>query len=463
MTTTIQATRRAHVLPIAGLLLRGRVAAGRAVIDILTTATFMITTSLLLSVVAGARVFYERQTNPPAGLIAALGPDAPALSPATMSQWTLFACCAAVLLIVPLLTLSAAAARMGALGRDQRLAALRLLGASAFDTVRLATFDSMASAVIGALLGIVGYIGLLPVWSMITFQATPLSPAQMLMPAGWVALVVLGVVLLAGIASVAGLRGVRISPLGVSRRARRSKVRWARLLVIPVVIVAWIAVAPLRDLTVIVVVLLCFMAVVNVVGPLVLRLVGTVLMHHDSAVSLLAGRRILADPSSAWRNVAGLAFTGFIGGVFVALPQRTTANPLTTILSDDLRTGALLTVAISFVTAAASCALNQIAAVLDRRDVLVQLDHAGTPQQIINAARRREVLIPTLCASLGSAGLSAMFFTSLGAAFAVAGNPTGTIALTLILACGIGLVLAAAETCRPVVRGILAGAGARVE
>ncbi len=463
---------RVPVFTLARLLLQGRASAGRAVIDLLTVTTFTISTSLLLSVVAGARTFSERETNPPQAFLDAIGPQGLKAGLGQLPMWTFLACGAGLLLIVPLVTLASAAARMGALGRDQRLATLRLLGVSGFGTVRLAAIETMVSAAIGAVLGIVLYLALLPVWATVSFEAAPLQPSEMLMPWWLIAAVVVVVVALAGAAAVAGLRDVRISPLGVSRRGKRRGVKWQRVLTVPLVIIAWLLLTPLLNfltdqassIVTTLIMLTIFMVVVNLVGPLVLQVAGQVLVHLNSASSMLAGRRLLDDPRGAWRNVAGLAFTGFVGGAFLAIPTWPDSDPVSAIFGRDLSTGTTLTMIIAFVTAAASTALNQTASVLDRRGVLVHLDHAGTPRSIIHSVRRREVLVPTLCASLGSAGLSAMFFITLGAAAGgLSGGNTGLIILAGVIVAGVLLVMAASESCRPIVRTILTDSTARAE
>ncbi|MDQ7993989.1 MAG: hypothetical protein AAGC63_12885, partial [Propionicimonas sp.] len=119
------------------------------------------------------------------------------------------------------------------------------------------------------------------------------------------------------------------------------------------------------------------------------------------------------------------------------------------------------TLVIAFVVAAASAALNQAAAVLDRRATLVRLGHAGVPRALIDRSRRHEVLVPTLVASVGAAGLSAVFFCTLGMAAGLLPNLPGLASLAAILAAGVIVVAVAADSCRPLVTGILAGAGPR--
>ncbi|MCL2849094.1 MAG: FtsX-like permease family protein [Micrococcales bacterium] len=458
------------VLPLAALVTRGRAAAGQAWTDLLTVAAIAVSTTLLLSVVAGTRVFHERQQHPPQPFLTQVGPEVGERASAVMGQWTFLALGACVLLVVPVLTLSAAAARMGALGRARRLAALRLLGMTASQSSALATLETLVAAAAGVVVGTAGYYVLAPVWSLVTFQATALDPGQMLAPPSWVAGTVAVVLVLTAVAAWAGLRDVRISPLGVARQAPRRGLRWRRALAVPVSVVAWVLIAPGlhmgRGLVVVYAVVLgvlaAFMAVVNLVGPLVLQGAGHVLVRCPAAAQVLAGRRLLADPRAAWRNVSGLAFVGFAGGTLLALPLTAAASsPVDAVLVADIRTGTVLTMVIAFVVAAASTTLNQAASVLDRQAVLVHLDHAGTPRALMHQARRTEVLVPTLVAAVGSAGLSAMFFTVLGARAGLAGNPGGSVALAGVLAVGTALVVAASESCRGLVRTVLAGPRAR--
>ena len=462
------AHRPLPVLTIAALLLRARANAGRAVVDLLAIAAFAVSTGLLLSVVAGARAFFLREQTPPQAFLDLVGLPAAAAGD-QLALWTFLAGGAAVLLVVPLLTLSSAAARMGALGRDQRLAALRLLGVSSFGAVALSATETMAAAAIGSVAGAALYAGLLPVWQVLSFQAAPLSVAEMVLPWQWIIALLALVVVLAGVAAVLGLRQVRISPLGVARRVRRRGLRWQRLLTVPLVVVGWVAVAPLLDfdrartaaMAITFVVLAGFMWVTNLVGPLLLQLAGQVMVRRDSPAVLLAGRRLLADPRGAWRNVAGLALAAFAGGTMLALPSfGATPDPLTALIDADLRTGTLLTLAIGFLVAAASTALNQAAAVLDRRASLVHLDHAGTPRDLVHRSRRHEVLVPTLLASVGAAGLSVVFFCTLGAMLP---NLPGLLPLAAVLVAGVAAVTMAADGCRPLVAGMLAGAGPRAE
>lgn len=458
-----------RTLRLAPLLLRGRVSAGYGLIDLMSVAAFTLSGWLLLVVTAGMNAFYHRQLVPPADFVAALG-DGAAYGVSQLVVWTILAACAGVLLIVPVLTLGAAAARMGALGRDRRLAGLRLLGATAGQVVTLSAIETMLAAGVGALLGMVGYLITLPLWAGVTFQATPLTAAEMLLPVAAIAGILALLVVLAGISSVSGLLRLRISPLGVARRQPRRALKMWRFAALPAVVVAWLMVAPLLNLTrelvfsaaVIVGALGLFMGVINLVGPWLLQLLGLSLARSGRPAVLLAGRRLLADPKAAWRSVSGLAFIGFTGGALVSLPDFTVGNvdPLIRILGDDLRTGTYLTLVIAFLVAAASTLLNQASAVLDRRAELRRLANVGVPAELHNRTRLVEVVAPAALSALGSGGLAVFFF---GLLPRVGTQQLGVAPFAGALLLGLALVWAAGEACRPLVRSALTSVGPRID
>ena len=458
-----------HQFRIAPLLLRGRIRAGTGLIDLLAVVAFTVSSWLLLSVLAGINTFVNRQFHPPAAFVTALGADA-AGGVAQLVMWTLLAACAGVLLIVPLVTLGAAAARMGALGRDQRLSTLRLLGLTGGQAIALSTVETMLAGLAGGVLGVVGYLLTLPAWAAIGFQATPLSAAEMLLPVWAIAATVAGLVVLAGLSSVTGLMRLTISPLGVARRAPRPALKLWRLLAVPLVIAAWIIVAPMLNLAhefvasaaVVLAVLALFMGVINLVGPWLLQLLGLLLTRSGRPAVLLAGRRLLADPKGAWRSVSGLAFVGFTGGALVSLPDFSiySDDPLLRILAEDVRTGTYLTLGIAFVVAATSTLLNQACGILDRRRELRQLANLGVPRSLHDRTRLVEVVAPAALSALGSGGLAVFFFAQLPS---MASAPIGPILFVASLLAGIALVWAAGEACRPILRTALSSVGVRAE
>ena len=101
----------------------------------------------------------------------------------------------------------------------------------------------------------------------------------------------------------------------------------------------------------------------DVVGPWYVRVRARRLHRKAGDVPrLLAARMILEDPKGAWRQVAGVSVTTFVGVVAgSAFALASLAGPDST-LSDDIRAGVLVTLVASFVMVACTVAINQAAA-----------------------------------------------------------------------------------------------------
>ncbi|KAB8190877.1 FtsX-like permease family protein [Nonomuraea phyllanthi] len=222
---------------------------------------------------------------------------------------------ASVLMVVPLLVFGGAAARLTVARRDQRLATLRLVGATPGQVVRMTVAEAVIVALAGALLGAAGYAAAAPLLARIpiaggTWFVSDLFPHPLIL-AG----VLVAVPLLVGLSAVVGLRRVVVSPLGVARRETPPAMRFVRV----VALLAVLAVFPMLSRgssvgIVAVAVGLAFLCL-NVTGPWVVGLIGRVTARTARAPArLLAGRRLVDDPRAAWRTVSGVALTGFVAG-----------------------------------------------------------------------------------------------------------------------------------------------------
>lgn len=279
-----------------------RPAPGSAGTLLLPAVAFAIVTALVLTVVGGAQKFWS--WSDPDGVV-----------------YQALAAIALVLLVVPLSGLGGAAARLSARRRDERLSTLRLLGVSGGGVVSATVVESVLVAGAGALTGIGGYLVLTPLVGLIPFRGEPLGAFAILLPLPTLLTVVAGVVLLAGVSAVIGLRRVVISPLGVRTRSDAPKVHWSRPLVAVAVIAgAFVVVSVFPGsegifLTIVVVagVLAAALAVLNLIGPWVLRTQARFqLRRARTAERLLAARLVLESPKGAWRQVSGIAMASFM-------------------------------------------------------------------------------------------------------------------------------------------------------
>lgn len=421
---------------------------------LLPVVAFAIVGSLVLTVAGGTAMFFRTQI-------------------ATADQYKFLSVVALTLLVVPLATLAAAAARLSARRRDDRLASLRLLGAPAATLRRLTLLESCALAAVGSLLGVVGYLALLPVVGLIPFLGAPIGAGALWLGIPATLGCVVGMILLAAVSSAAGLRSVEIAPLGVRTRERAPRMSPLRAVAAVVALLIALAASKLlpgaREATPIVIGLLVTfglpLAAVNLIGPWYLgRSARRRARRADDAAGLIAARSVLESPKATWRQISGVAMTSFVAVVVAAGLSflDTYASELDRILADDIRTGVLLTVAISFVTVACSVGVNQTAAILDRRGLYVGLDRMGMPPREMDRARSRAVLRPLVTVVLASAVAGGLIIAPL-VGKALLTNPRTLLATPVVLAAGVALVWLGIRAGSPTLRRVLADGITRTE
>lgn len=237
---------------------------------------------------------------------------------------------ATVLVVVPLLVLGGAAARLSVTRRDQRLAILRLVGATPRQVVAITALEAGATAVAGALVGSLLYAELLtPLAALVRIGGGPFTTGQLWI--GWpvLAAAVVGAPALVALSAIAGLRQLVISPLGVAQRHQSAPLRALRLAVFAAVLAGYTTVVTGADasLTSVLAVLGAAFLALTVVGPWVIGILGRILAARaQSVVMLLAGRRLIDDPRSAWRIVGGITLAAFVAGFLATYNASPDAN-----------------------------------------------------------------------------------------------------------------------------------------
>ncbi|MFD2082211.1 hypothetical protein SAMN05421678_101540 [Actinopolymorpha cephalotaxi] len=454
---------------------------------------------------------------------------------------------ATVLLGVPLLVFGGAAARLTVARRDQRLAALRLVGATPGQVVAMTVAESMVTAFAGALAGALLYVAMIPGLTRISISGGTWAAGDLWVGVPLILAVVAAVVVLVGVSAVAGLRRVVVSPLGVARRQTPPALRAVRVLAFVAAVLGFLFASKLLQgsmatvFTVIVVMLAVGFWTLNLVGPWVVGLIGRIAAAGARRPArLLAGRRLVDDPRAAWRTVNGIALTGFVAGFTVLLnpgpgglghdddlrarvpaqhasavvagarerlagipgvrvrladpvksgsgapayrsvvvrvpggqdrtdqvrtslaglvPGRPFASPADADLGGeqllaDIQTGARTVLIASFLLGTVSAGITGVSSILDRRQTFALLRLAGTPLKVLDAARRRETLIPLVVMG-GGALVTGMV---MAAPFALANpvRPEGLTTLALTVLGGLVAVIGASELSRPFLRAVTA-------
>ncbi|MFF4731727.1 FtsX-like permease family protein [Streptomyces mirabilis] len=223
------------------------------------------------------------------------------------------------LLAVPVLVLASAAGRLGAARREQRLAALRLAGATPRQILAMTAIEAAAVGTVGALVGAVAYGALLPALAEIPYGIGRWYTGQLWVGLPRVAAVVAAVGGLIAVSAMSMLRQVASSPLGVAQQANPRRTRMIRLALFVAVLVyirvstdgSTLTTGPLIAL------MLLFYGAFWMFGPWVVDLLGRIVGRFARRpATLLAARRLSDDPRGAWRTVSGLVLAGFVAGFF---------------------------------------------------------------------------------------------------------------------------------------------------
>ncbi|OFS68807.1 FtsX-like permease family protein [Trueperella sp. HMSC08H06] len=125
------------------------------------------------------------------------------------------------IVLFPVLILISIAAKLGSVQREQRYAALRLVGATNKQILMIVTFESLVAAAGGLVIGAAAYFAARPALFELTLGGGRQWPSRIdVTPLHWVA-VALATIALIFLSNAWGMRGLRLSPLGVARRQKR--------------------------------------------------------------------------------------------------------------------------------------------------------------------------------------------------------------------------------------------------
>ena len=391
------------------------------------------------------------------------------------------------LLLTPLFTLGASAARLSARRRDDRLATLRLLGASTGRITLYTVAEALIYATVGFFIGFVLYLVLTIPFGMLHFLDTPLGAHNMILPAHLVFACYVGCLVIAALSSLFGLSKVTISPLGVRTRANAPKAGIVFLIAGLVVLVlgfigaqlVWeILRASVSDgtfgtamsvmfvlliLTLIVVFpLVLGMIAVDLLGGFTVWLYATIRVRiARTPAALLAWRAVLESPRAAWRQVSGVAMTTFIAafmGPILGMINSASGveeGSAESYLIGDMLQGLVLVLFLSYLLVALSALLNQSAAIYERGSLYSSLRMMGTEAAVLKRSRRIVVFGPLLLVSCMSAAVALpLFVLMLGSALTGTGLLYTAALVFCSIAVGLGLVFAALAATGPVMEQI---------
>lgn len=393
--------------------------------------------------------------------------------------YTVLAWIAAIILLIPMFTLGASAARLSARRRDERLASLRLMGASTTLIVGLSVADAVVYAAMGYVLGLLLYLLLCLPFGALKFANVPLGAQNMLLPLDVILWCFLGCLLLAALSSLFGLAKVTISPLGVRTRTKAGSAGWISLGIgIILVIIAmtvssfskgvgsifsangdYVGQAIFYLIMFIGVPALLTMLAIDLFGTFIVWTYATVRVRMTQKPSVLLGyRAVLESPRAAWRQVSGVALSTFMvtffGPILIMLneqygasSQRHTVNSDNSfdVFFGDIFQGLILMLFFSYLLVTLSAVLNQSSSIYERSSLYSSLNMMGAPIGVLQSSRRTVVFGPLVIISVISSLLAfpvSLMVTAAGASgellLRMFGLTFGAVTLGLVLVfCGL--------------------------
>ncbi|GIF20573.1 hypothetical protein BJ973_001521 [Actinoplanes tereljensis] len=237
-------------------------------------------------------------------------------------------------LLFPVLIFIGTATRLSAARREQRFAAMRLVGATPRQISMIAAIEAAAAALAGTALGFLLFFAFRGSLAAVPFTGDPFFPGDMSLSALNILAVALGVPAGAAVAAAVSLNRVRVSPLGVTRRVTPRPPRWYRLLPLPLGLaeLAFFLVGPMPEtsdgqMAVFLPGILLVMTGLLVAGP-VLTMAGARFMARRSTrpATLIAARRLADNPKAGFRAISGIMLALFITSVATGVITTIVAN-----------------------------------------------------------------------------------------------------------------------------------------
>jgi len=231
----------------------------------------------------------------------------------------------AVALLLPVLILIATASRLSAARREERFAAMRLVGATPRQISVVSAVEAVVAAVAGVAVGFALFFAFRPLLYHVPFTGAPLAAGDLSLRWTDIVLAVIGVPVAAVVSARLALRRVRISPLGVQRRTSSRLPRIARIipLLAGIAVLAYFDAAGKPGAV--------GGQLLELLAGFVLLIVGLVLAgpwfttagarlmasRASRPATLIAARRLLDNPKAAFRFIGGLVIALFVGSAAI--------------------------------------------------------------------------------------------------------------------------------------------------
>lgn len=232
-----------------------------------------------------------------------------------------------VILLFPVVLFISIAVQLGSAQREQRYAALRLVGATRMQIRNIMAIESLIAALGGIVLGSMAFIPARLWLEQFRFDGMRFWPADLIVEPLQYAIIISLTLIMALVANWWGMRHVETSPLGVVFRSRTQKQpTWLRVLPLLVGVGiffgAYLLTPKDKASTGIILLLIC--SVVLIMFGLVLsgswltRVFADIAARSARRVQVILGtKRIAAHPKQIFRSVSGVVVALFAGSFYL--------------------------------------------------------------------------------------------------------------------------------------------------
>lgn len=377
----------------------------------LSLVAVTVATWMLCTLMGGTWMFVARNMHPHEALVAMeqnLG------EPISL-PYVFLALFASVLLVPSLLGLLTQAARANLGGREEHLAVLRLIGATAGEVRGMMILESLRQALVGLVLGSVLYVVTCPAWSLLTLQEKRVGTWEIftwwVIPAAWIVVLVL-----AACSVWLALRRVAVTPLGVTKKIPpkgQSVITLVLSVVGAVVLYRTLGSLTITDAQAFAGMLVVAGGILTVnalIAVGVIQLLARLSYRVPGAANYVATRRVGRGAKTTWKRVTALYFVAFIGGIgswLSAVPE-IEDQPALHMITSDISSGVVITVVFAAVLMVSSTLLTQALSVVEQKQLTKSFYFIGAPAAFHTKVAVREVGMPMLVVSLLGFGMGSL-------------------------------------------------------
>ena len=378
----------------------------------LSLVAVTVATWMLCTLMGGTWMFVARNMHPHEALVE--------VDPISLA-YVFLALFASLLLVPSLLGLLTQAARANLGGREEHLAVLRLIGATAGEVRGMMILESLRQALFGLVLGSVLYVVTCPAWSLLTFQEKRVGTWEIftwwVIPAAWIVVLVL-----AACSVWLALRRVAVTPLGVTKKIPPKGQSWVTLAlsVVGAVLLyrylSSLTIAPEADALEFVPVLVVAGGILTVnalIAVGIIQLLARLSYRVPGAANYVATRRVGRGARTTWKRVTALYFVAFIGsyGTWVSAIPSFEEDPVIKMITGDIPSGVVITVVFAAVLMVSSTLLTQVLSVVEQKQLTKSFYFIGAPAAFHTKVAVREVGMPMLVVALLGFGMGSLMGT----------------------------------------------------